>query len=228
MSTVFVTAVGTEIGKTFVCCRLIAELRAAGTTLRVLKPVVTGFDPAEPEGSDTALLLNAAGLPPSAANLDATSPWRFAAPLSPDIAARRENRSISFAELVGFCAREDGAAVTLIEGIGGVMVPIDSRRTVLDWIAALDAIVLLVAGSYLGALSHTLTAVAALQTRRARLAGVVVNESLEQPMALEETVDTLTPFLGTTPIVGLPRSTDATAAGPPLASLLSPYLPIPG
>lgn len=230
MSTVFVTASGTEVGKTFVCCRLIEELRAAGSALRVLKPLVTGFDAATADASDPARLLRAAGLEPTPANLDAISPWRFAAPLSPDAAARRESRRIAFAELVAFCEDEGDAALTVIEGIGGVMVPIDERRTVLDWIAALDPIVLLVTGSYLGALSHTLTAVAALATRGIRLAGVVAIESPEQPMPLAETVATLSRFLAETPVLGLPRAAALRDAGaerasaPLLAPLLGPYL----
>jgi dethiobiotin synthetase len=230
VSTVFVTASGTEVGKTFVCCRLIEELRATGSTLRVLKPLVTGFDAATADSSDPVQLLHAAGLEPTPANLDAISPWRFAAPLSPDAAARREGRRIAFAELVGFCEDDDGAGLTVIEGIGGVMVPIDERRTVLDWVAALDPIVLLVTGSYLGALSHTLTAVAALATRGIRLAGVVASESPDQPMPLAETVGTLSRFLAETPVLGLPRGAverDAAAARAPaplLVPLLAPYL----
>ena len=67
--------------------------------------------------------------------------------------------------------------MTLIEGIGGVMAPLDARHTVLDWIAALGAPALLVVGSYLGTLSHSLTAAAALRQRGVALLGVVVSES---------------------------------------------------
>ena len=78
------------------------------------------------------------------------SPWRFAAPLSPDMAASRERRSIPFDALVAHCrAASERRGVTLIEGIGGVMTPLDAEHTVLDWIAALGAPALLVVGSYL-------------------------------------------------------------------------------
>ena len=89
------------------------------------------------------------------------SPWRFAAPLAPDMAAAREGRALDFDRPDRVCrhaidARTD---VLLIEGIGGIMVPLDERHTVLDWMVALRLPVLLVAGSYLGTISHTLTAV---------------------------------------------------------------------
>jgi dethiobiotin synthetase len=220
MTTVFVTSSGTNIGKTFVMQRLIAELALAGRRVRALKPIASGFDTARPEGSDSALLLRAQGLDVTTTTLDAVSPWRFAAPLSPDMAAAREHRSIPFDSLLAACRTvSDGSDVTLIEGVGGVMVPLDSQRTVLDWIAALGAPTLLVVGSYLGTLSHSLTAVTALQQRGIAIAGIVVSESEEQPVPAAETAATLACFVGPIPLRVLPR-----AAPVPLLPLLEPYL----
>ena len=218
MTTVFVTSSGTNIGKTFVMLRLIDELENAGRRVRALKPIASGFDAAHPDGSDTALLLRAQRLGLTAASLDAVSPWRFAAPLSPDMAAAREGRSIPFEALIGACRAADAAGqVTLIEGIGGVMVPLDAEHTVLDWIAALAAPALLVVGSYLGTLSHSLTAVAALRQRGVTLAGIVVSESEQQPVPAAETVATLARFASGVPIRLLARSTPE-----PLLPLLGP------
>ena len=94
------------------------------------------------------------------------------------MAAARERRTIPFARALRMpAARRATRDVTLIEGIGGVMVPLDAEHTVLDWIAALGAPALLVVGSYLGTLSHSLTAAAALRQRGVTIAGVVVSES---------------------------------------------------
>ena len=224
MKTVFVGASGTEVGKTFVMCRLINELKYGSRLARILKPVVTGFDPRDSAASDTGRLLLAQGLPATTEHLDAASPWRFAAALSPDMAAAREGRSLSFEELVKFCKPSNDFDLTLIEGIGGVMVPLDENHTVLDWIAALDPVVFLVVGSYLGTLSHTLTAAGMLQHSNATLAGVVVSESVEQPTALQETVAVLERFLAPTPIVALPRQRGASESSPKLLPLLEPYL----
>jgi dethiobiotin synthetase len=220
MTTVFVTSSGTGIGKTFVTMRLIAEIAASGHRVRALKPVASGFDTANPAASDSALLLRAQGLGVTQANLDAVSPWRFAAPLSPDMAAARERRSIPFAALVAHCrAAAKDPGVTLIEGIGGVMVPLDGEHTVLDWIAALEAPALLVVGSYLGSLSHTLTAAAVMRERGVPLAGIVVSESELTPVPAAETAAVLARFLSPVPLRILPRATTA-----PLLPLVEPYL----
>jgi dethiobiotin synthetase len=207
MTTVFVTSSGTEIGKTFVTLKLIEELKAAGRRVQALKPVASGFDAEHAEGSDTALLLRAQGLGVTQTNLDAVSPWRFAAPLSPDMAAARERRAIPFDALVAHCREASSRpGTTLIEGIGGVMVPLDAQNTVLDWIAALGAPALLVVGSYLGTLSHGLTAALALRNRGIRLLAIVVSESVDQPVPVAETAAAFARFVAPVPVQVLPRS----------------------
>jgi dethiobiotin synthetase len=198
--TVFVTGSGTGVGKTFVMCALIRALTAAGRSVRALKPVVSGFDRARLEGSDSGLLLAAQGLPLSVANLDAISPWRFQAALSPDMAAAREGREVPFDALVEFCRTPSSVDVTLIEGVGGVMVPLDAEHTVLDWIAAVRAPALLVVGSYLGTLSHTLTATAALKGRACPLLATIVSESEHQTVPAEETAAVLRRFVAGAPV----------------------------
>ncbi|HEY8520448.1 MAG TPA: dethiobiotin synthase [Gammaproteobacteria bacterium] len=211
MSLLFVTGSGTDVGKTYVTALLARQLRHAGRTVAALKPVATGFDPTHPAESDPGRLLLAVGVEPSAVAIAGVSPWRFAAPLSPDMAAAREGRAIDFEALVAFCARRRDADVTLIEGIGGVMVPLDGAHTVRDWIAALRAPALLVTGSYLGTLSHTLTAVEALRRGGCRIAGIVVSESAEQPVPADETAAVIARFTSPTP-VRLVRRGDASAA----------------
>jgi dethiobiotin synthetase len=140
------------------------------------------------------------------------------------MAAARAGQSISLAELLEFCRAPSAADVTVIEGIGGVMVPLDAEHTVLDWIEALRAPVLLVVGSYLGTLSHTLTAAGALRERGCELAAVIVSESREQPVELAETAATLARFLGPTPVATLPRAAPG-ARATALLPLLARYLP---
>jgi len=219
MTTVFVTASGTDVGKTFVTAKLVAELRAAHRSALALKPVASGFDAENVAATDTGVLLDALDLPATPANVDAVSPWRFAAPLSPDMAAARERRRVPFTDLVEFCRAPRPADVVLIEGIGGVMVPLDDTHTVLDWIVALRAPVLLVAGSYLGTLSHTLTAVAALRARGVEPAAIIVSESEVQPVPLEETAQTIRRFVDPVAVAVLPRRSAATKLLPPLAPL---------
>jgi dethiobiotin synthetase len=204
----FVTASGTELGKTYVTAALVRAARAAGRSVRVLKPVVSGIDEADPRGSDPAELLAALGEPLDHAGLDRISPWRFLEPLSPDRAAAREGKSIPVDAVTRHCrAALDGPEdVVLIEGVGGVMVPLDSRHTVLDWIRALDIPVLLVVGSHLGAISHALTAAAVLNQTRVPIRAVIVSESPVSPMPLDETAAILACHQAA-PVITLPRGT---------------------
>jgi dethiobiotin synthetase len=214
MSAIFITATGTDIGKTFVAAGLIRHWRAAGRTVEALKPVVTGFNPATAAASDPGVLLAALGRPVTPTEIERIAPWRFAAPLSPDMAARRENRAIDFDALVAFSrgALTSAKGTLLIEGIGGVMVPLDDNHTVLDWMAALNIPVLLVTGSYLGSLSHTLTSLDALRRRHLVIKALVVNETPASTVPMPATVITFKRFAGSIPIVALPRS--STAADP--------------
>jgi len=217
----FITGTGTDIGKTWLACALLRHWRAAGLAPAAFKPVLSGFDALRPQASDAGVLLAALGREVNAAELDAIAPWRFAAPLSPDMAAAREGRRIEFDELVGFTRRVTSAdsCVRLVEGVGGVMAPLDERHTMRDWIAASGLPCVLVAGSYLGSLSHTLTALEALQRVGAGVTAIVVNETPGSTVALDATLETLSRFVAGIPLVAIARdSAQADVAG--LAGLL--------
>ena len=207
MTAYFVTSTGTDIGKTFVTAGLIRYLREAGQAVHALKPVVSGYDPSVVETSDPAVLLSALGRPVAADEVERIAPWRFRAPLSPDLAAAREGRGIDFAQLVAFSRQAVDAAngILFIEGVGGIMVPLDANRTVLDWMAALQIPLLLVVGGYLGTISHTLTALDVLAQRHLTIAAIVVSESERNPVELDDTVASIARFSQGIGVVGLPR-----------------------
>lgn len=207
MPAVFITGTGTDIGKTFVSLGLITYLCNEGRKVAAIKPVLSGFDPAAPADSDSARLLRALGGEADSAAIAAVSPWRFAAPVSPDMAARRENRRIDFDRLVEFCraAIAEAEDLLLIEGVGGVMVPLNERSTVLDLVAALAVPAVLVAGTYLGTLSHVLTALAAARLREIEIRAIILNETPGTFIPVEETVATLANFCGPIPILSLGR-----------------------
>ncbi|SFK54470.1 dethiobiotin synthase [Methylocapsa palsarum] len=206
MPAIFVTGAGTNVGKTFVTAGLIRNLRASGRAVDALKPIVSGFDPLMPRGSDPALLLEALGRDVTPQTLAALSPWRFREPLSPDMAARAEGRSIVFEEVVRFCAEAVAQApgLLLIEGVGGVMVPIGERRTLLDVMTRLRLPLILVGGSYLGAINHLLTAEDVLRSRGLDLRAIVVSESQDSVVGLGATEATLADFV-TAPLLALRR-----------------------
>lgn len=175
--------------------------------MAAFKPVISGFDDQDMADSDSALLLQSLGREPSLENIKEITPWRFQAPLSPDMAAVREGRVIDFSDLVDFSKKalagpED---VKIIEGVGGVMVPLTNSHTVLDWIASLDIPAIVVVGSYLGTISHTLTAVSVLQARNVEINEIIVSESEESPVEISETIEVMQRFLPGLTITELPR-----------------------
>jgi len=206
MSAYFVTATGTDIGKTYVTAGIIRAARQARRAVTAIKPVLSGYNPAAAIDSDPAILLRAMGKPVTRRNIAAITPWRFAAPLSPDMAAAREGRRIDIGALTGFCREAIAAApeTLLIEGAGGVVVPLDDHHTIANFIAKLNIPALLVAGTYLGSISHTITAAESLALRGIAIAGIVLNESLDAPVPTAETAATLARFLPY-PIYIVPR-----------------------
>ncbi len=222
MKTLFITASGTGTGKTYVTAAIAAALTAKGLSVKVLKPVISGFTWDELEATDSAVLIRGLGREPTPDAVEACSPWRFEAPLSPDMAAKREDRAIDFNTLVRFCddAQKGPGDLLLIEGVGGAMVPLDDTHTVLDWISELSVSALVVVGSYLGTLSHTLTATAAIRERGVAIAVVVLDESEESPVPLEETAATLERFLGGLPVAQVGRGAKPEAVLAALAEMI--------
>ena len=215
MSANFITGTGTDIGKTWLACALLRHWRTEGRRVAAFKPVLSGFDALRPAASDAGALLAALGREVSTAELDAIAPWRFVAPLSPDMAAAREGRSIDFGELGAFTRRcvgaVHGAAAShgfqhaLIEGVGGVMAPLDDTHTVRDWIAASGLPCVLVAGSYLGSLSHALTALEALARVGAGITAIAVNQTPDSTVTLDATLESLSRHVAGIPVLAIAR-----------------------
>ena len=205
MTAIFITATGTDVGKTFVVASLIQLLRQMGRTVDAIKPIVSGYDATLAAASDPGVLIGALGLPFSPEAVDRVSPWRFRAAVAPDLAARREGRSIDVDAVVAYCqgAIERRRDILLIEGVGGIMVPRDDHRTILDVMMALRVPLMLVTGSYRGTISHTLTALDSLFRRDLNVLATIVNETPGSSMPLGDVVASIGRF--TEPVIGLPR-----------------------
>lgn len=177
MSALFITGTDTGVGKTFVGCALAAALRARGRRVAVMKPVETGVA-GEPE--DARRLRAAAGDP---APLDTVCPHRLRAPLAPAVAARLEGVTIDVARLVALVADRAAAAdVLLVEGAGGLLVPLAGRTTWADLAARCALPVLIVGADRLGTINHC-----ALTARVAIAAGLAVRGFvLTQPTAVTD------------------------------------------
>lgn len=170
MITSFVTATGTGVGKTFFTRGLARALRKHGKTVAAIKPIETGCDPdpldalALAAACDTPSLAHAAGL------------YRATPALGPRAIQLRGGPAVPpLGQLVqaSFDAAGD-CNVLLIEGAGGVLVPLNERETMADFIRVLGAPVLLVAPNRLGVQSDVLAALEALRRRDLHLLGVVL------------------------------------------------------
>jgi dethiobiotin synthetase len=206
LSAFFITGAGTEIGKTYVACALLRDMRKRGIACNAFKPVLSGFEPLEAEGSDAGLLLRAMDIAPSAIAIETMSPWRYKAPIAAHMAARCEGLELPYADVLALCRERAASAqgVLLIEGAGGVMAPLGDKITNLDLIAAIGAPVIFVTGSYLGAVSHALTGLDVLKARSCAVKAVIVNESAES-VGLDATVSMLAPHLENTLLLTMKR-----------------------
>jgi len=205
VTAIFITATGADVGKTYVVAALIRHLRQLGHTVEAIKPIVVGYDPAQAASSDPGVLIAALGLPFSPESIERISPWRFRAAWAPDLAARYEGRSINVDDVIAYCKNATGRrrGILLIEGAGGVMVPLDERRTILDVMMALRLPLILVTGTSPGTISHTLTALDSLFRRDMNVLATIVSETPGGSIPLDDVVASIARF--TEPVIGLPR-----------------------
>ena len=171
----FITATDTEVGKTVVAGAIAHWFARRGNRVGVFKPAATGCRRVR-EGlvSDDAEFLAACA--DTSYSLDVVCPQRFAEALAPAIAAERAGVALNW-EAVRQALREiQGASdMMIVEGVGGVMVPMDSQHLLIDVIAALELPAVVVARPGLGTINHTLLTLSALSAAKIPIAGVVIN-----------------------------------------------------
>jgi dethiobiotin synthetase len=172
MHGVLVTGTDTAVGKTVVSAALLAAMRAAGEPAAAFKPAVSGLDE-DPEGgwpADHELLARETGQAPGD-----VAPYSFGPAVSPHLAAELVGTEIEPARLVAL-ARATGAGRTLIvEGVGGLLVPLTPSFSVCDLAVELGLPLVVVARPGLGTINHTLLTLAHARSRGLRVAAVVLN-----------------------------------------------------
>ncbi len=171
MRGLFITGTDTGVGKTEVAAALLRGHRGAGLDVAGMKPAQSGVEPGVP--SDADRLRDAAG---GGDAPDLVCPYAFDAPLAPGVAARLEGLAISLERILE-AARALAArhAALLVEGAGGLLVPLTPRHTFADLAVALGMPVLVVARAGLGTVNHTALTCEALRARGLAVAGVVLN-----------------------------------------------------
>jgi dethiobiotin synthetase len=174
MRGLFVTATDTGVGKTEVACALVSGARAAGLDAGAMKPAQSGVTPGE--AGDAERLREAAG---GSDPLELVCPYRFEAPLAPGVAARLAGVEISLARLLEAArALSSRHAALVVEGAGGLLVPLTPTQTYADLAVALGLPVLVVARAGLGTVNHTALTLEALRARGLVVAGVVLNRTV--------------------------------------------------
>ena len=169
----FVTGTDTGVGKTVVGVAVLRALVATGWSAIGMKPVAAGRAEGEALNADVAALIAAANV---AAPLADVNPYSFARPIAPHLAARDEGAAIDLDRIGAAYARlAQRADAVVVEGAGGVRVPLGPGTEMLDIPVRLGLPVVLVVGIRLGCLNHALLSAQALGGRGVRIAGWVAN-----------------------------------------------------
>ncbi|MGI8594788.1 MAG: dethiobiotin synthase [Solirubrobacteraceae bacterium] len=179
----FVTGTDTGVGKTVVAAAICAALRARGERVAAFKPVVTGLDePADPDWPvDHELLAAASGGEP-----ERVAPHRFGPVASPHLAARLADVALAPRSIVAN-ARSAGerADVLVVEGVGGLLVPLTRNYAIADLARDLELPLLVVARPGLGTINHTLLTLEAARARGLAIAAVVLTPWPSEPTDVE-------------------------------------------
>jgi dethiobiotin synthetase len=214
LRSLFVTGTDTSVGKTVVSCALVAALSGRGVRVGVMKPCETGG------GDDAERLIRASG---RVLALDEVSPFRLAIPASPLAAASHERRTIDVQQICDTFARvRANSDCVVVEGAGGLLVPLTSTLTTADLVARLALPLLVVARPSLGTINHTLLTIEAARLRAIDVVGFVFSRR-GRPTGPDEATNAAAisrasgvPWLGTMPaladaVVDEPRALAAAA-----------------
>jgi dethiobiotin synthetase len=207
MKPYFITGTDTGVGKTLVTGAIAAALAAWGLSVGVLKPCESGCDEKDGElvPADAVFLRDMAGCDDG---LDAVCPYRLRTALAPGVAAQREGIVIDPARIqelfAASCRRHDSV---LVEGAGGLLVPVTDTLLTIDLVKLLALPLIIVGRLSLGAINHLLLTVREAQRAGVAVAGIILNQTAQEHGLVEQTnpevICRLTdaPLLGTMPFV---------------------------
>jgi dethiobiotin synthetase len=213
---VFVTGTDTGVGKTVVAVALLRALVMQGLRAVGMKPVSAGAA-ASGRNADVLALEAAANV---AAAAELVNPYAFAAAIAPHVAAAQEGRRIELATIVAaYAALAQRADAVVVEGAGGVLVPLDEAHAMLDIPRACGLPVVLVVGVRLGCLNHALLSAEAIRGRGLTLAGWIASRVDPAMPAAQASVDTLVARLRA-PLLGDFASVQATCFTADVVALL--------
>jgi dethiobiotin synthetase len=204
----FVTGTDTGVGKTVLAAAIVASLRATGEPVQPLKPVLSGLDePTDPDWPpDHELLARAGGVDP-----DTVALIRYGPAVSPHLAAELAGTSID-PEALTTRIREaaDGCGTVVIEGVGGLLVPLAPGYDVRELARDLELRLVIAARTGLGTINHTLLTLEAARSAQLDVAAVVLTPWPEVPGVVERSNRETIARLGDVAVATLPRVGSAT------------------
>ncbi len=199
---VFVTGTGTEVGKTVVAAAIARTAAAAGRSVAVFKPAVSGLDELDGGESDHALLRRAAE---SSQTDDEIAPYRYGPAVSPHLGAELAGESVDPERLrLGAAAAGEGADLLVVEGVGGFLVPLAPGYLVRDLAVELALPVVIAAGPGLGTINHTLLTIESVRAAGLEPALVVITPWPAKPGAVETSNRETIAALGRVEVATLP------------------------
>ena len=202
-SAVFITGTDTEVGKTVVAAGLALALRDAGLDVGVMKPAVTGCRSRRGTliSDDVEYLIGACGC---GDERELVSPYMLREPLAPEVAAEIEDVRIDIRTMIrAFRALRRRHEVLIVEGAGGLFVPIKKKYFMADLIASLSVPMIAVARPGLGTINHTLLSCEVARARGLDVAGVVINNYPEKPSLAERTNPDVIRRYARVPLLGI-------------------------
>ena len=182
----FITGTDTGVGKTLVGAAIATMLVQQGIRVGVMKPAETGVDNPDQLGPDAQLLKWASQTQQSEQEI---SPYRLKAPVAPSVAASREQVKIDYNGLVEQATQTiEQNDFTIVEGAGGLMVPLAGGFLMADFARAIDLPILVVCRPNLGTINHTLLTLFTARNFELPVAGYIINNMPEEKSLAEETV----------------------------------------
>lgn len=188
---IFITGTDTGVGKTYVACRLIREYVAQGYKVVGMKPVAAGCEWIDGQwvNEDVALLTAASNV---SAPKEFINPYCFTPPIAPHIAAEQVGVTVDMQVIKhAYDALAKIADIVVVEGAGGLLVPLNADETIADLIQLLNLPVVLVVGLKLGCINHTALTLGAMEARAIELKALVMNDIGNPMPAIQENIATI-------------------------------------
>ena len=185
---IFITSTGTNLGKTYCFVEILKELAHRKIIANSYKPILSGFNFDNILNSDSYKILQTRNITPDIKHIKDITPWLFKSPIAPSIAAMKENKTLKYEEVLKWCFKKSNInGINIFEGAGGIYVPIEGKKTILNLIKELECKVILIVGNYLGSVSHTISAIKNIQHEDIEIINVIINKNTDNDINIEDT-----------------------------------------